>query len=239
MPNSAFKRVIHVSDLFRDVHKWMDRQNNAGFVKLSPDLCELFALADPQWAGEGDWLDAMDQYVYVEFLVPSEKGGGGGVTKVFSLEELQQNMGEISLNIRSTEDDFCIEMLVSDIMVRYCTEESAQEAYWSLVIKETGILIKLYLLNKRTEREFWNDLLSLNKTLGVINEKPRVRYCLNDKTLMTLDYSPNMFLPVPQTNDFVEIPLDGKLTKLFVEERTVSYNHPLGKMGDIAILLFR
>lgn len=239
MPNITFKRQVHVTDLFRDVHEWMDRQDNVGFIKLTAELCELFTLADPQWTGEGDWLDTMDRFIYVEFLTLKEKDGVEHMTNVFSVEELQQNIGKVSLNIRSTEDDFCLEMLVSDIMVRYCTDKSAQEENRLQVVKETGILIKLYLLNNRTEEEFWNDLLSLNKTLVVINEKPRVTYCLNDKSILTLDYSPNMLLPEAQTNDFVEIPLDGKLTKFFVEERTISYNHPLGKIGDIKIMLFR
>ena len=237
MTNVAFKRLIHISDLYADVCERVNKLDEDGFVKLTSDICELFAAVDPHWK-ETDWLDAIDQYVYVECFLREEKGGGGVPEKV-SLQNLKDHEHQVELYIRSCEDDFCLELLASDVMVRYCADATRTKEYWKLVVKETTIMLKLYLLNNKTELSFWKDLLSLNRTLGVINEKPQVRFCYDDKILMAFDYSPNIPLPDVQTNDFVEMRLDGQPARFFVDEKTFVYNHPLDKLGLIQIRLFK
>lgn len=238
MKNVALKRLIHISDLYMDVCDWLDKQNDEGFFKLTPDVVELFAAADPDWK-EMDWLDTMDQFIYAEYLLRVKEGGGGNAKKTATRQNLKNHENQVNLNIRSCEDDFCLELLASDAMVRYCVDESNKKACWEQVVKETAVLLKLYLLNNKTEQSFWMDLLSLNKTLGVINEKPQVRYCLGEDVLVTFDYSPNIPLPDVQTNDFVEMRLHGQMTKFYVEEKTFVYNHPLDKLGMILIRLFK
>ena len=238
MSRVSFKRKIHISDLNRDVHKWMEQQKDKGFVKLTSELCELFAYVDSKWSGEEEWIDALDQIIYVEYLIVDEEGRVTGIENNISLKDFKEQGHEIKLNIRSIEDDMCLEMLLSDIMVRFCVSGEDMKDYWNLVVKETGVVLKLYLLNKKAERDFWNDMLSINKSLGVINETPMVRYYLDNELLLAFKYSSAIPLPEAQTNDFVELPVKGQMTRFYVEEKIFSYNHPLGKLGEVRIQLY-
>ena len=173
MKNFSFNRTIPISPLYREVSEW--RKENvpagAGFTRLTAELCDLFSQHDPDWIGEGGWTDALDQYVYVEYIMQDAEGRTQGVTP-FLKEEMPEGNAKVSL--RSCEDDLCLEILASDMMVRYCVAEQRSEELWTLVVRETAIMSVLYELNGKGDA-FWKELLHLNRTLGVIDEQPVVR----------------------------------------------------------------
>ena len=240
MTNFSFNRTIPVSPLYREVSEWR-RENgrmDAGFTILTTELCDLFSRLDPDWIGEGGWTDALDQYVYVEYISLDPEGRTVGVAPFSPGVCRKTPDGGVKVSLRSCEDDFCMEMLASDIMVRYCVAEQQGDELWALVVKETAVLATLYELNGKGGA-FWKELFVLNKTLGVINEQPVVRVFLDGRQVLSFGYAPDIPLPSAQTNDFMLLDVDGNMGKYFVEERTFCHEHPFGRLGEIHIRLYR
>ena len=127
MKNVALKRLIHISDLYRDVCDWLGKQNGEGFFKLTPDVVELFAAADPDWK-EMDWLDAMDQFVYADYLLRKNEGGGGVSKKTATRQDLKNHENQVNLDIRSCEDDFCnvTSFLLKHLHDYWCSEVNSK-----------------------------------------------------------------------------------------------------------------
>lgn len=239
MVNFAFNRKIPITSLYQGVKKWRQEYGmvGVGFTVLTTELCDLFSQYDPEWIGEGGWTDALDQYVYVEYITLDAEGQTIGV-KPLSMEDEQTDMKEnVKVSLRSCEDDFCLEMLASDIMVRYCLAEHHSDALWKLVIKETSVMSFLYELNGKVN-SFWKELFKLNKTLGVINEQPMVKVFVGENQVLSFEYSSNIPLPLAQTNDFMLLDWKGYMRKFFVEEKTFIYEHPFNKLGEIHIKLY-
>lgn len=240
MANKSFKRQIPISSLFKGTRAWYDKNGSKGFTILTTDLCDLLAQYDPDWMGEEGWADALDQFVYVEFLVMDENNNVRQVLPFSSIKDMGgYGQLSISLGIRSCEDDFCMELLVSDIMVRYCIADDLTDDLWSLVVKETAILERLFILNGKGENAFWTKLLDMNKHLKVVSEKPWVRVFLGDEFLMAYEYDPDIPLPQAQTNDMMQVIHHGQKKKFFVEERTFCYEHPFSQLSEIRIGLYQ
>lgn len=235
MKNFSFNRTIPISPLYREVSEW--RKENvpagAGFTRLTAELCDLFSQHDPDWIGEGGWTDALDQYVYVEYIMLDTEGRPPGKVP-FQREGMPEGNAKVSL--RSCEDDLCLEILASDMMVRYCVAEQRSEELWALVVRETAIMSVLYELNGKGDA-FWKELLHLNRTLGVIDEQPVVRVFLDSRQVLSFGYSPDIPLPSAETNDFMLLDAGEGVEKFFVGERTFCYEHPFGKLGEIRIVV--
>ena len=240
MANFSFNRTIPISPLYREVLEWRRENGTAGvgFTKLTTELCDLFSRHDPDWIGEGGWTDALDQYVYVEYIMLDPEGRPHGVRPFVAGERQGIPDDNAKVSLRSCEDDLCLEILASDMMVRYCVAEQRSEELWALVVRETAIMSVLYDLNGKGDA-FWKELLHLNKTLGVIDEQPVVRVFLGDVPVLSFAYSPDIPLPSAQTNDFMQLDAGGGAGKYFVEERTFCHEHPFGKLGEIHIRLFQ
>ena len=237
MNDFSFNRTIPVSPLYREVLEWTKEHGSigVGFTKLTAELCDLFSRHDPDWVGEGGWTDALGQYVFVEYIMMDTEGCSIKVTP-FLEEEKAMPGGYAKVSLRSCEDDLCLEMLASDTMVRYCVAEQQSEELWAQVVREAAILAMLYDLNGK-EGAFWKELLHLNKTLGVIDEQPMVKVFLGDMLVLSFGYSPDIPLPLAETNDFMLLDVGEGVEKFFVGERTFCYEHPFGKLGEIRIVL--
>ncbi len=235
MKNFSFNRTIPISPLYREVLEWRKENGSAdaGFIRLNAELCDLFSQQDPDWIGEGGWTDALDQYVYVEYIMLDAEGRPQG-TAPFKKEEMPEGYAKVSL--RSCEDDLCLEILASDMMVRYCVAEQRSEELWALLVRETAIMSVLYDLNGKGG-VFWKELLHLNRTLGVIDEQPVVRVFLVNRQVLSFGYTPDIPLPSAETNDFMLLDAGSGVEKFFVEERTFCYEHPFKKLGEIHIMV--
>lgn len=238
MKNFSFNRTIPISPLYREVSEWRKENGpaGAGFTRLTAELCDLFSQHDPDWIGEGGWTDALDQYVYVEYIMLDAEDRPRG--KVPFQREGMPGMpeGNVKVSLRSCEDDLCLEILASDMMVRYCVAEQRSGELWALVVRETAIMSVLYELNGKGET-FWKELLHLNRTLGVIDEQPVVRVFLGSRQVLSFGYSPDIPLPLAETNDFMLLDAGEGVEKFFVEERTFCHEHPFGKLGEIRIVV--
>ena len=238
MANFSFNRTIPISPLYREVLEWRKENGSVGigFAKLTTELCDLFSQHDPDWIGEGGWTDALDQYVYVEYIMLDQEGRPHRATPFLAEGMPGMPEGNVKVSLRSCDDDLCLEILVSDMMVRYCVAELRSEELWTLVVRETAILSVIYELNGK-EGVFWKELLNLNKTLGVIDEQPIVRVFLGNKLALSFRYSLDMPLPSAQTNDFMQLDAGTGIGKFFVKERTFCYEHPFGMLGEIHIIV--
>ena len=237
MTNSAFKRQIPIASLFREVTEWNRNNKDKGIVRLTEELCDAFSHVDPGWMGEEGWTDALDQYVYVEYLVKKNSSSQAVVVVFSSMEEMRKNEGEtINMIVRSCEDDICMEILASDVMVRYCVAENPAGELWDMVVRETAVLLRLYEMNRKGTETFWTELFQLNKHLEVISEQPLVKVLLGNEVLKTFGYDPAT--PVPQGQcDTMQIFHEGKMTGFAVSKRTFCYEHPLMKLTEIHIRL--
>lgn len=253
MPGVSFKRLINISPLFIEVEDWIAKHQDAGFFLLDDDKCDLFSTYDPNWMGEEGWVSAIDQYIYAEFMVRDNKNSVQVVDDLSLMEQIMKKDGvTANLSIRDCGDDFCLEILTSEIMVRYCVGDNSLDSLWQMVVKETAVMARLYELNNKGSMTFWNDLLTLNKHLGVISERPVVRFLTNTEPLENKTSFSNMTdiyseikimeldpsIPVPKNRgEEVEMMIQGKRKSFAVEKSKTSYLHPLGKLSEIAVYL--
>ena len=237
MTNNSFKRQIPIASLFREVTGWDRMNKNQGITRLTTELCDAFSQYDPGWMGEEGWTDALDQYVYVEYLVKDDRMKAQVVEVFSSMDEMKKHAGKtINLIVRSCEDDICMEILASDVMVRYCVAESDSVELWNMVIRETAVLLRLYEMNGKGVDTFWTELLHLNTHLEVISEKPIVKVVLDKEVLATFKYDPSIPLPQSQ-DDTVQVFHKGQMTEFHVNHRSFCYEHPLSKLTEIHIRL--
>ena len=242
----TFKRVIPIASLFRDVNKWIKENNDNGFIILDSEVCKKIEKYDSNWKGEDAWADALGQYVYAEYAMINTNSKELEVVSFALIEKTTiQNVKDINVSIRSCEDDFCLEILASDIMVRFCIEDVYSITAWEKLVKETGILLRLYQLNKKGDSSFWNDLLKLNQHLGVISEKIVVKFLKLDliqpfkksfKELKSFEYEST--IPIPkEINDRIALIEDGKRNNYYVTDKQFCYDHPFDNLSEIDIYL--
>lgn len=237
MTNSSFKRQIPIASLFREVTEWNMNNRNKGITRLTTELCDAFSLYDPGWMGEEGWTDALDQYVYVEYMVKDDTMRVQVVEAFSSMDEMRKYEGKpVNMIVRSCEDDICMEILASDIMVRYCVAENTSEELWQMVVRETAVLLRLYELNGKGTESYWKELLHLNTHLEVISEKPTVKMLLDNEILALFEYDPDVPLPLAQS-DTLQLFHRGKMTEYSIKKRTFCYEHPLSELTEIIIRL--
>ena len=233
MTNISFKRQIPIASLYREVTEWNRNNNDRGITRLTTELCDAFSHYDPGWMGEEGWTDALDQFVYVEYLVKDVTMEVQVVEAFSSVDEMEKYEGKpVCMIVRSCEDDICMEILASDVMVRYCVAENTSEELWQVVVKETAVLQRLYELNGKGTDAFWNELLLLNAPLGVISEKPKVKVFLDNEELAAFDY--DTAIPLPHASgDKMQVFHNGQLREYIVIERSFRYEHPFSKLTEI------